>query len=181
MVACFAGDLDVDGGSFGCGGVAVAVRHGAQEGVEDQREEVWGVERRPVGCVADLLLVVPLLGVLAGDVEPDGCGIGACPVYGVSESEGVEAGEVGCELRAGEGEEIAEKVWADSSGGADPVGVVAVDEGDEVLVAVDGAVGGRAMLVAATGEVAEVSAEEMQGDVFDGPEGRGGWLLPVVG
>jgi len=65
-----------------------------------------------MGGVADLLLVMPALGVFAGDIEPVGCGVGAGPAYGSAWGEGIKAHEIFIGLAARVIQEIAQDLGA---------------------------------------------------------------------
>src|SRR3990172_1887812 len=91
--------------------------------------------------------------------------------------------EVGVGLRAGPVEEVGQGAGAEAAGSGDPELVLAVDEVEELLfegAGAGGREGGAGVAVAAAGEASYVVAEEVGGDVFNGPAGADGRAGPIV-
>jgi len=111
--------------------------------------------------------------LLAGDVEPVGGWLGAGPADRRAENEGIEAHKIFVHLPPGVVEQIAQDRGAEALRRGHPGLVDAIDEGDEVVPTLDGS--GERLLIAAARQIAEVSAEKMQRDIFDVPLAGGGW------
>src|SRR3954471_21457771 len=147
------------------------------EGGEHGREEAALGQARSAGSVAYVLLVQPALGVLAGYVEPDGWPVSAGPANATTEGAQVERTEVVEEGGSARSEELDHHAWAEASGGAYPLLVEAVDEGYQVLT---GQHTGALEAVAPPGDIAQVAAEDVQGDIFDRPTAAHCGDLPFV-
>ncbi len=160
--------------------MAEGLRERTDESVEDWGEEARFVEGGAVRGIADLLLVMPALGVFAGDVEPVGSGFGAGPAYGSAEGVGIEAHEICVGLAAGMIEQVDDDARAETARDVDPLMIDAIDEGDEVGIIFERAAG-DGVIVAAARKISEVATEDVKGDVFDGPLAGGCREIPFFG
>jgi len=155
-----------------CGG-------GTDKGVEHRREETRFLQPFPADRVPDVLLMVPPLCVLAGQVEPDWGGVGAGPADGVAHGIGIERFKVGNDLRSCQLQEVYKKARADPPGRLDPRLVPLVDEGDQLIPAVTRELDG--VSVAPTGEHHDIVTQQMQRDILHRPRGAGRRAVPIVG
>jgi hypothetical protein len=179
VASCFTGDRKLNG--CACRGLHLVERVGqrADEGVQDRGEQARRIEAGAVGGVTNLLLVVPALGVFAGEIEPVGRGIGAGPADRRTQRERIEAQEIFVGLPAGVVQQVTQDLRAEALGGCDPGLIDAIDEGDQIVPVGDGA-SGRRVMIAAAGKIAEIAAQDVEGDVFYGPLARGRGSAPIV-
>src|SRR5690606_35175678 len=98
------------------------------EGRQHRMEETPACLPRPADGVADMLLVMPALGVFAGHVEPDRRRVRAGPTDGRAEGKGIERREIVEEGRADDGEQLAKYLRAEPPRGLHPLVVDAIDE-----------------------------------------------------
>lgn len=157
---------------------AQGMRQGSQKGVQHRREERRIGEARPVGGLADLLLVGPVLGEVPGGVQPHRRGPGASPPHLLADGVGVDGGPERGDPVAVDGQQLDEDRWAEAAGGGHPLVVDAVKEDRQRLVLV-GLRGGE--VVAVAGQASDVVAEHVGGEVLDAPARTGRGALPVVG
>lgn len=169
--AGFAGDGEFD----------ALAGHGGGDGLDEEGENGVEpeaiVERGGADGIADLLLVVPVFGVVARGVEPLVRPCVASP--GDGEERGgvrVKRGDVSSQLGTSETQEIGEDAGAEALGGGDPRCIEPVEEGIEI-----GGGRGEEMAVATDGEQAELGVENVGRDVVDGPTGASGGAGPVGG
>ena len=173
MATCGAQNCELQGYSRRRIDIAKRMRQGSYEGVDCRRKENRLVKTCAADGVPDLLLMMPPLGVLASQIQPDGCGLRSCPANGLTNREGVERGEIGLHLWTEVGKQIAEELWTHSARGFDPGTIQLIDEGDEIFPTRDGSASWRKH-VSTTRKVSDIATEEMQGDILNGPlPGRG--------
>jgi hypothetical protein len=127
-----------------------------------------------------VLLVVPALGIFAGEIEPDGSGVRSGPAKRTAERIRVERAEVAADLLSGEAEKVNEEARTDAARGPEPGVVQVVDEGDQFIPTLDRRAG-RRVAVALAREDAHVTAQEVQRHIPDGPTLGDGRQLPLFG
>lgn len=182
-----AGDVDLDGGAIGSGDRSVGPRERAHESFEDREVELADHDFGGDGASgwsdsdADLLLMVPALGVLPGDVEPvERFGFAGPGDGEKSFGKRVQRGKVVARFPAGHLHPFDEHAGADAPRGPHPVGIQLVEKFYEAVIGLGIFRVLTKKSVATHGEVADVRVEEMRGEVFDGPSRADGGLLPVV-
>lgn len=131
-------------------------------------------ESRSSGCVADVLLMRPALGVFPCNMQPGGRWVWSCPAHRNTDRIEVDARQIGPYSLTRERQQLAQKRRADSAGGVDPAGIALVDVGDQCVP--PGEVGwgcwcgGRPLeAVAATRQQTDIAAEKMECDIVGIP------------
>ena len=134
--------------------------------------------------VANVLLMHPAFGVLAGDVEPDGRRLRTRPVDRHPERGHVQAGEVRLGKLAGHRQQLDQQLRADPPRPGHPDRVLAIDGGDETGQRRDVETGGERRVdiaIAPPGEAADVVTQQVRRHVLHRPAGTDGGGLPVRG
>ena len=117
--------------------VSVSVRQASEESVEDREEPFAAGQRGGADGVANLLLMMPLLGVFARDVEPVLRFLLAGPCDAEqSRSEWIERSEKLADLRASDFEKFDQKPRTDSLRRSDPIGVELIQKVDQFAVSI---------------------------------------------
>src|SRR6266508_4525253 len=152
---------------------------GAHESVERRREVARLAQPRLADRIANLLLVVPALGVLARQVEPDRRGRGAGPIDRAAQRVWIERLKERRHLLAGQPQHIAQQARADPTGRLDPLGVLAIDECDQIVPARERGLA-PPVAIASPRAPADIPAQEMPGQILDRPAGADCWRGPLV-
>src|SRR5688572_26434054 len=105
----------------------------SNKSVKQRRKEFWLFQPGPAYCIADLLLMVPALGVLTRKIEPDWCRLGTRPVDRASDRERVEGFEVNANLLTGDLEQICQDTWTEPAGRLHPGFIEVVDQMDQFV------------------------------------------------
>ena len=181
MSAAVAGDLDEQGGAAGGGDIAIGMGKAAQECVQNRMVERRQHDAGAVRGEADLLLMVPALGELARDIEPDErCHLSGPGDADGSRSEGVERFVVVGGLRAGQLHERDQDRRTEPPVDSDALTVEPVDERDDVLMRADVDTFDLT-LVASSGQFAQSRVEQVRSDITNAPLRCDGRQLPLGG
>ena len=148
----------------------VGARQGMHEGGQHRGHEVGLLQSGHPDRVADLLMVGPSLGVLAGHIQPVRKGVGPDPGNRFLLREQLQAGQVVLGRLPGDDQQLTQQPGADPAGCLHP-GLVQPVKGRHQLLEASRLAGrvGWGGAVPASGEQVDVVAQQMQRDILDRP------------